>query len=155
MVRPLVASAAHRRGPGSARGVAIDMRARTLCAAAAALSASSSCSPFWALAPPDGTTSGARYAPNSAIQGDDFFNSFGLPERDFDQQTLLSQVPANAAIEIQESSRGDVSITTGGYLSEMQVQAFMKWPTPPPMPTPKKSSTPRQPTSLSAPTPSW
>ncbi len=54
-------------------------------------------------------------------QGDDFFNTFGQPERDLDQQTLINQVPANAAIEIQ-NPRGDVSITTGDT-SEIQVQA--------------------------------
>jgi DUF4097 and DUF4098 domain-containing protein YvlB len=43
---------------------------------------------------------------------DDFFNSFGLPEHDNDQQVLNSQIPANAAIEIQ-NPRGDVSITAG------------------------------------------
>jgi DUF4097 and DUF4098 domain-containing protein YvlB len=45
-------------------------------------------------------------------QGDDFFNSFGLPERDNDQQVLNTQVPANATIDIQ-NPRGDVSITAG------------------------------------------
>src|SRR5579863_7590732 len=45
-------------------------------------------------------------------QGDDFFNSFGLPERDSDQQVLNTQVPANATIDIQ-NPRGDVSITAG------------------------------------------
>jgi DUF4097 and DUF4098 domain-containing protein YvlB len=44
--------------------------------------------------------------------GDDFFNSFGLPERDYDQQILNTQIPANATIEI-ENPRGDVSITSG------------------------------------------
>jgi DUF4097 and DUF4098 domain-containing protein YvlB len=43
---------------------------------------------------------------------DDFFNSFGLPERDNDQQVLNSQIPANAAVEIQ-NPRGDVSIASG------------------------------------------
>jgi len=42
----------------------------------------------------------------------DFFNSFGLPEHDNDQQVLSAQIPANAAIEI-ENPRGDVSITAG------------------------------------------
>ena len=44
--------------------------------------------------------------------GDDFFNSFGEPEHDFDQQSMSAQIPANAAIEIQ-IPRGDVSITAG------------------------------------------
>jgi DUF4097 and DUF4098 domain-containing protein YvlB len=44
--------------------------------------------------------------------GDDFFNSFGLPEHDNEQQLLNSQIPANAAVEIQ-NPRGDISITAG------------------------------------------
>jgi DUF4097 and DUF4098 domain-containing protein YvlB len=52
---------------------------------------------------------------------DDFFNSFGLPEHDSDQQVLNTQVPANAAIDIQ-NPRGDVSITAGDGLN-MEVQA--------------------------------
>ena len=43
---------------------------------------------------------------------DDFFNSFGLPEHDFDAQVLNTQIPANANVEIQ-NPRGDVSITAG------------------------------------------
>ncbi|MGD0787821.1 MAG: DUF4097 family beta strand repeat-containing protein [Terracidiphilus sp.] len=54
-------------------------------------------------------------------QGDDFFNIFGLPEHDFDQHILSSQLPANAAIEIQ-NPRGDVSITAGDG-STVEVQA--------------------------------
>ena len=51
---------------------------------------------------------------------DDFFNAFGLPERDNDQLVLNSQVPANASIEIQ-NPRGDVSITAGdGSTVEVQ-----------------------------------
>ncbi len=42
----------------------------------------------------------------------DFFNVFGLPEHDLDQQSLTAQVPANAAVDI-ENPRGDVSITAG------------------------------------------
>ena len=45
-------------------------------------------------------------------RGDDFFNSFGLPQHDMDQQALSSQIPANASVEIQ-NPRGDVSITAG------------------------------------------
>lgn len=52
---------------------------------------------------------------------DDFFNAFGLPEHDFDQQVLNSQIPANATIEIQ-NPRGDVSITSGDG-NTVQVQA--------------------------------
>jgi DUF4097 and DUF4098 domain-containing protein YvlB len=44
--------------------------------------------------------------------GDDFFNAFGLPEHNMEQQLLSQQIPANAAIEI-ENPRGDVSITAG------------------------------------------
>jgi len=54
-------------------------------------------------------------------QGDDFFNIFGLPEHNSDQRILTSQIPANAAIEIQ-NPRGDVSITAGDG-SIVQVQA--------------------------------
>ena len=42
----------------------------------------------------------------------DFFNSFGMPEHDFEQQGLSAQIPANASIEI-ENPRGDVSVTAG------------------------------------------
>ena len=45
-------------------------------------------------------------------QGDDFFNAFGLPEHDNDQQLLNAQIPANASIDI-ENPRGDISITAG------------------------------------------
>lgn len=40
----------------------------------------------------------------------DFFNTFGLPEHDFDQEPISTQVPANASIEL-DNPRGDVSIT--------------------------------------------
>jgi DUF4097 and DUF4098 domain-containing protein YvlB len=53
--------------------------------------------------------------------GDEFFNSFGLPEHAMDQQALTQQIPANAAIQI-ENPRGDVSITSGDG-SAIQVQA--------------------------------
>jgi len=53
--------------------------------------------------------------------GDDFFNSFGLPEHDHDQQVLNSQIPANSAIDI-ENPRGDVSVTAGDG-SNIEVQA--------------------------------
>ena len=52
---------------------------------------------------------------------DNFFNFFGLPEHDLDQQVLNVQIPANAAIEIQ-NPRGDVSVTAGDG-NNMQVQA--------------------------------
>jgi DUF4097 and DUF4098 domain-containing protein YvlB len=43
---------------------------------------------------------------------DDFFNAFGLPQHDMDQQVLSSQIPTNAAVEIQ-NPRGDVSVVSG------------------------------------------
>jgi len=43
---------------------------------------------------------------------DDFFNMFGRPQHDQDQQVLNTQVAANAVISIQ-NPRGDVSITAG------------------------------------------
>jgi DUF4097 and DUF4098 domain-containing protein YvlB len=54
-------------------------------------------------------------------QNDNFFNFFGLPERDFDQQVLNVQVPANATVQI-ENPRGDVSVTAGDG-SNVEVQA--------------------------------
>jgi DUF4097 and DUF4098 domain-containing protein YvlB len=50
----------------------------------------------------------AQFGDNS----DDFFNSFGRPERDNDQQLLNVALPANGSIEIL-NPRGDVSITAG------------------------------------------
>lgn len=52
---------------------------------------------------------------------DNFFNFFGLPEHDFDQQALDVQVPANSSIQI-ENPRGDISITSGDT-PNIQVQA--------------------------------
>jgi DUF4097 and DUF4098 domain-containing protein YvlB len=52
---------------------------------------------------------------------DNFFNSLGQPEHDFDAQVLHAQIPANASIEIQ-SPRGDVSVTAGDG-STIEVQA--------------------------------
>jgi hypothetical protein len=43
---------------------------------------------------------------------DDFFNVFGMPEHDNDQQTQSAQVPADSVIDI-ENPRGDVSVTAG------------------------------------------
>ena len=52
---------------------------------------------------------------------DDFFNGFGRPQHDQDQQVLNTTVPANAVIQIQ-NPRGDISITaTDG--NAVQVQA--------------------------------
>ena len=53
--------------------------------------------------------------------GDDFFNTFGLPEHDYDQPALTAQIPLNATIEI-ENPRGDVSVTAGNA-SAIDVQA--------------------------------
>jgi DUF4097 and DUF4098 domain-containing protein YvlB len=53
--------------------------------------------------------------------GDDFFNIFGLPEHDVDQQVLNSAIPANSTVEI-ENPRGDVSVTAGDTAT-IQVQA--------------------------------
>ena len=52
---------------------------------------------------------------------DDFFNIFGRPQHDMDQQVLNAQIPANAVIEIQ-NPRGDVSITASTGPS-VEVQA--------------------------------
>jgi DUF4097 and DUF4098 domain-containing protein YvlB len=52
---------------------------------------------------------------------DNFFNMFGLPERDQDQQVLNAQVPANAIVQI-ENPRGDISVTAGDG-NQVQVQA--------------------------------
>jgi len=52
---------------------------------------------------------------------DNFFNFFGLPEKDQDQQVLNVQVPANAVLQI-DNPRGDVSVTTGDG-NNVQVQA--------------------------------
>jgi DUF4097 and DUF4098 domain-containing protein YvlB len=52
---------------------------------------------------------------------DNFFNAFGQPEHDFDQQMLNTQVPANSTIDIQ-NPRGDISITAGDG-PNVQVQA--------------------------------
>ena len=43
---------------------------------------------------------------------DNFFNAFGLPQHDLDQQVLSSQIPANATVDIQ-NPRGDISVTAG------------------------------------------
>jgi DUF4097 and DUF4098 domain-containing protein YvlB len=58
---------------------------------------------------------------NGWNDNDDFFNSFGLPEHDNDQQVLNSQIPANATVDI-ENPRGDVSVAAGDG-QNIQVQA--------------------------------
>ncbi len=58
---------------------------------------------------------------NNWGDNNDFFNSFGLPEHDNDQQVLNSQIPANATVDI-ENPRGDVSVTAGDG-PNIQVQA--------------------------------
>jgi len=42
----------------------------------------------------------------------DFFNTWGMPEHDNDQQAVNQQIPANSTINIQ-NPRGDVSVTAG------------------------------------------
>lgn len=54
-------------------------------------------------------------------QGDDFFNIFGRPEHDLDQQVQSAQIASDAAIQLQ-NPRGDISITAGDS-NEIQVQA--------------------------------
>lgn len=54
-------------------------------------------------------------------QGDDFFNTLGLPQRDNDLQVMNSEIPANASVVI-ENPRGDISVTSGDT-SSIQVQA--------------------------------
>lgn len=51
----------------------------------------------------------------------DFFNHWGMPEHDLDQQVFNGPVPANASIEI-EVPRGDVSLAAGDG-PNLQVQA--------------------------------
>ena len=53
--------------------------------------------------------------------GDEFFNMFGRPQHDMDQQVLNTQIPANATIEVQ-NPRGDVAITAGDSAT-MEVRA--------------------------------
>jgi len=54
-------------------------------------------------------------------EGGDFWNMFGLPEHDADQAVINQQLPANAAIEI-DNPRGDISVTVGDG-SALEVQA--------------------------------
>ncbi|MGA8089142.1 MAG: DUF4097 family beta strand repeat-containing protein [Terracidiphilus sp.] len=53
--------------------------------------------------------------------GDNFFNMFGQPEHDLDQQVLNVPIPSGAAIQI-ENPRGDVSVTAGDS-PNIEVQA--------------------------------
>jgi DUF4097 and DUF4098 domain-containing protein YvlB len=53
-------------------------------------------------------------------ENNNFFNGFGLPEHDNDQQVVTAQIPANSSIEIQ-NPHGDVSIAAGdGSVVEVQ-----------------------------------
>ena len=65
------------------------------------------------------------WGPMRAQWGDkddtNFFNFFGQPQHDQDQQVLNVQIPGNAVVQI-ENPRGDVSITAGDTNS-VQVQA--------------------------------
>jgi DUF4097 and DUF4098 domain-containing protein YvlB len=54
-------------------------------------------------------------------QGDDFFNAFGRPERDNDQQLLTAQIAANSTVDIQ-NPRGDISVSAGDG-SSIEVKA--------------------------------
>jgi DUF4097 and DUF4098 domain-containing protein YvlB len=51
----------------------------------------------------------------------DFFNSFGMPEHDFDAPMVKTQIPANASIQI-DNPRGDVSISASDD-STIEIQA--------------------------------
>ncbi|HEV2324483.1 MAG TPA: DUF4097 family beta strand repeat-containing protein [Terracidiphilus sp.] len=51
----------------------------------------------------------------------DFWNHWGMPEHDFDQQVFNAAIPANATIDIDDP-RGDVSIASGDG-ANLQVQA--------------------------------
>lgn len=51
----------------------------------------------------------------------DFFNHWGMPEHDLDQQVFNAAIPTDASIDIQDP-RGDVSIAAGDGLN-LQVQA--------------------------------
>lgn len=52
---------------------------------------------------------------------DNFFNFFGMPEHDNDAKALSAQIPANAAVEIQ-NPQGDTTVTAGD-VSTIEVQA--------------------------------
>jgi len=52
---------------------------------------------------------------------DNFFNMFGLPEHDLNQEVMNVEIPANASIQI-ENPRGDVSVTAGDT-SNIEVRA--------------------------------
>lgn len=68
--------------------------------------------------------SGARGSMNwmrMNFGNNDFFNHWGMPEHDFDQQAFNSPVAANATINIDDP-RGDVSIAAGDG-PNLQVQA--------------------------------
>jgi DUF4097 and DUF4098 domain-containing protein YvlB len=52
---------------------------------------------------------------------DDFFNMFGLPQHDLDQQVMNVAIPENSAVQI-ENPRGDVSVTAGDS-PNIEVQA--------------------------------
>jgi DUF4097 and DUF4098 domain-containing protein YvlB len=60
---------------------------------------------------------------NFGDDGDNFFNMFGQPEHDQDQQALNANLPANAVVQI-ENPRGDVSVTASDG-NQVQVQAHL------------------------------
>ncbi|MGB6974657.1 MAG: DUF4097 family beta strand repeat-containing protein [Terracidiphilus sp.] len=53
-----------------------------------------------------------RWQNNWGDNNEGFFNFFGMPEHDFDQQVIQTAVPANAVVQIQ-NARGDVSVAVG------------------------------------------
>lgn len=68
--------------------------------------------------------SGARGSVNwmrMNFGNNDFFNHFGMPEHDFDQQVYNAPIPANATINIDDP-RGDISVAAGDG-PNLQVQA--------------------------------
>jgi DUF4097 and DUF4098 domain-containing protein YvlB len=58
---------------------------------------------------------------NFGGDSDDFFNMFGRPQHDLDQQVLNTDVPAGAILSI-DNPRGDVSVTAGDA-SSVQINA--------------------------------
>jgi DUF4097 and DUF4098 domain-containing protein YvlB len=70
-----------------------------------------------------GMTNG-RWGPLRSDWGDhddNFFNFFGLPAHEVDQEVLNTAIPANATVQI-ENPRGDVSVTSGDT-SSIEVRA--------------------------------
>ena len=111
MVWQVVAADAHRRRTGDAGGMGSGYSARNACTPWNGI-----CRGFDLLAMLD-----SRVGMDPRNWGnwrgdwgdhDDFFNVFGLPQHDLDQQPQSVQIPENATVQI-ENPRGDVSITSG------------------------------------------